>query len=75
MATTLPLVIFVLATTGLSIITLIGFVFTEWHDERGVGADSITQRAGAARGLNLRLQREDRVAHAADAQNDALKAA
>lgn len=31
MATTLPLVIFVLATTGLSIITLIGFVFSDWH--------------------------------------------
>lgn len=31
MATTLPLVLFVLATTGLSIITLIGFVFSDWH--------------------------------------------
>ena len=31
MATTLPLVLFVLATTGLSIITLIGFLFSDWH--------------------------------------------
>ena len=34
METTLPLVIFVLATTGLSIITLIGFVFSDWQATR-----------------------------------------
>lgn len=77
MATTIPLVLFALATTGLGIITLIGFVFTDWHAQRGEYEASLY---GASQPAKRSLPQPTavpgtRVDPIAEARNETLKAA
>ena len=73
MATTLPLAIFVLATTGLSIITLIGFLFSDWHAERRAYGEYLGDASQTEKD-EAKLH-SGRIARIGDAQNEALKAA
>ncbi len=41
MATTLPLVLLVLATTGLGMMVLLGFAYNDWHTYRKVLDDAM----------------------------------